>query len=77
MRDVGTPSSSPLFGHHQKTGSFGGGNKVADPIWIDDDCEVDDEFCFSDDGFTPDAKKRRNNNKGQGKTVSNDEDEDD
>ena len=77
MRDVGTPSSSPLFGHHQKTGSFGGGNKVADPIWIDDDCEVDDEFCFSDDGFTPDAKKRRNNNKGQGKTVSNNEDEDD
>jgi len=77
VRDVGTPSSSPLFGHHQKTGSFGGGNKVADPIWIDDDCEVDDEFCFSDDGFTPDAKKRRNNNKGQGKTVSNNEDEDD
>jgi len=42
--------------HHQKSSSFG---KVADPIWIDDDCKVDDDFCFSDDGLTPDKSLRR------------------
>ena len=56
VRDVGTPSSSPLFGHHQKTGSFGGGNKVADPIWIDDD-GGGDEFCFMTTGL---RQTRRN-----------------
>jgi len=67
----GGGGASPPFGRHQKTGSFGG-NKVADPIWIDDDCEVDDEFCFSDDGFTPDVKNRRDNGR-RGRKISYEE----
>jgi Tfp pilus assembly protein PilF len=67
----GGGGASPSFGRHQKTGSFGG-NKVADPIWIDDDCKVDDEFCFSDDGFTPDAKNRRDDGR-RGRKISYDE----
>ena len=52
------------FGVHKKTGSFGG-NKVADPIWIDDDCEVDDEFCFSGDACTPDVHVSKHKRKGE------------
>ena len=63
------------FGVHKKTGSFGG-NKVADPIWIDDDCEVDDEFCFSDDACTPDVHVSKHKRKrGGGKISYEDEDE--
>ena len=68
-------TNGALFGVHKKTGSFGG-NKVADPIWIDDDCEVDDEFCFSDDACTPDVHVSKHKRKrGGGKISYEEEDE--
>lgn len=49
---------------------------MADPIWIDDDCEVDDEFCFSDDACTPDVHVSKHKRKrGGGKISYEDEDE--